>query len=114
MIVHLAKTVLRMLSISLAYLLMLVAMNYYYGHIIAIIVGFGVGHYFFDTSTINISNVIKSQNLLRKPIETINVIGNINNNNNAISSNINSFNNNNNRNIQLINSATISINYDEI
>ena len=39
-----------MLTLTLAYLLMLIAMEFYAGHFIAIIIGFGSGHYLFNST----------------------------------------------------------------
>jgi hypothetical protein len=40
-----------MITLSMAYLLMLVVMNYYSGHFIAIVVGFGSGHYLLNSTS---------------------------------------------------------------
>jgi hypothetical protein len=53
-------TVFRMLSLTVAYLLMLIAMEYYYGHLIAIILGFTFGNYLFDTSVGRLENEIRN------------------------------------------------------
>jgi hypothetical protein len=47
-----------MITMTVAYLLMLVAMEYYYGHLFAIILGFTFGGYFFDTSMDRYTNLM--------------------------------------------------------
>ncbi len=47
---HVIFTLFRMISLTIAYILMLIVMNDYYGHLLAVVFGFTVGHYFFDTN----------------------------------------------------------------
>ena len=53
-----------MITLALAYLLMLVVMNYYSGHFIAIVVGFGSGHYLLNSTSVSF-DLLDSNNLLK-------------------------------------------------
>ena len=55
------KTVLRMITLLLAYGLMLIVMDYYSGHFIAVIIGFGVGHYLMNSTSTSLHFVDPSK-----------------------------------------------------